>query len=92
MAYASNKKYRKEIRQALDNKFLQTALANFTGNYPQSRKNAFNGKNIEELVHGIADLKRKSVSRINELYSLFKQKAHEHGVTVHLAADAEEAQ
>lgn len=91
MAYSSNKKYRKEIRQALDNKFLQAALGNFTGNYPQSRENAFNGKNIEELIYGIADLKRKSVSRINELYLLFKQKAHEHGVIVHLAADAKEA-
>ena len=71
MAYSSNKKYRKEIRQALDNKFLQATLGNFTGNYPQSRENAFNGKNIEELVHGIAELKRKSVSRINELYSQY---------------------
>ena len=91
MVYSSNKKYRKDIKQALDNKFLQAALDSFTGNYPQSRKNAFNGKNIEELVNGIADLKRKSVSHINELYSLFKQKALEHGVIVHLAADAEEA-
>jgi iron-sulfur cluster protein len=91
MAYSSNRKYRKEIRQALDNKFLQAALGNFTGNYPQSRENAFNGKNIEELINGIGGLKRKSVSHINDLYSLFKQKAHENGTIVHLAADAEEA-
>ncbi|MCE5345559.1 MAG: LUD domain-containing protein [Bacteroidales bacterium] len=91
MAYTSNKKYRKEISHALDDKFLQTALGNFTSNYPQSRENAFNGKNIEELIHGITDLKRKSVSHINELYSLFKQKATEHGAIIHLASDAEEA-
>lgn len=91
MAYSSNKKYRKEIRRALDNEFLQAALGNFTGSYPQTRKNAFDGKNIEELVHGIADLKRESVPRINELYSLFKKRAQELGVTIHLAADAKEA-
>jgi len=91
MAYTSNKKYRKEIRRALDNEFLQTALGNFTGNYSQSRENAFKGKDVEELVHGITDLKRKSVSRIDELFSLFESKAVGHGVIVHRAADAEEA-
>lgn len=91
MAYSSNKKYRKDIRQALDDEFLQTALSNFTSNFPQSRNNAFEGKNIGELVHEIAAIKKKSISHIGELYSLFKQKASEHGVIVHLASDAEEA-
>lgn len=49
------------------------------------------GKNIEELVRDITELKRKSVSRIEELFSLFKSKAVEHGVIIHRAADAEEA-
>jgi iron-sulfur cluster protein len=91
MAYSSNRKYRKEISLALDNEFLQAALSKFTGDYPQSRENAFQGKNVEKLVHEIADLKRKSVCHIKKLYSLFKQKAEEHGVIVHLAANAEEA-
>lgn len=91
MAHSSNKKYRKEIRQAINNKFLQTALCNFTFNYPKSRENAFSGKNIDKLVLGITELKRKSVSHIDDLFSLFTQKAQESGIIVHLAVDAMEA-
>ena len=91
MAYASNNSYRKSIRQALDDKFLQAILENFTRNYPVSRQAAFAGKEIQKLIDQTAEIKKRSVLKLDELYDQFRMKAEELGVRVHLARTAEDA-
>jgi iron-sulfur cluster protein len=91
MAYSSNKRYRKEIRNVLEDDFIQQSLKKFTYEYPKSRLNAFNGKDIDLLIQEVSDIKRESVSKLGELFSMFRQKAEGKGAIIHMAHDAAEA-
>jgi iron-sulfur cluster protein len=83
--------YKKQLKRALENKFLGTALANFAAAFPAARANAFAGLDFEELRRGIAEAKDQALPNIMELYAEFKANAERAGVKVHLAQTAFEA-
>ncbi|BBO81581.1 (Fe-S)-binding protein [Desulfosarcina ovata subsp. sediminis] len=87
----SLKAYKANVDKALRNRFQRQALDNFAVAYPTGRANAFAGMNIAELVDKVADIKDRTLSRMDELYAQFKANAEKKGIHVHLAATALEA-
>ena len=85
------KEYRAELREALDNDFLRTAMDNFAKAYPAGRERAFAGQDVKARIRDVVKIKKSAISRMNELFNTFKQKAEAVGVTVHLARTAAEA-
>lgn len=87
----NSKDYKKQINQALGKKFLGKTLDNFALSYKVSRKNAFEGIDLDGLIKEIAAGKDDSISNLETLFERFKANAEAGGVTVHLAADAQQA-
>lgn len=85
------KEYKCELREALDNDFLRTAMDKFAVAYRASRANAFKDMDLAGLVDEIAQAKDESVSQMDELFQQFKEQAEKAGVKVHLAATADDA-
>ncbi|MBG0775671.1 MAG: LUD domain-containing protein [Desulfovibrionaceae bacterium] len=83
--------YRDELKGALSNEFLRKAMDNFAVAYRGSRVRAFTGIDVETLVSQIATAKDASISRLDQLFAEFKEKAEKAGVHVHLARTAQEA-
>ncbi|HMA84072.1 MAG TPA: LUD domain-containing protein [Desulfosalsimonadaceae bacterium] len=77
--------YRKELREALENKFQKTALDNFAVAYREGRAKNFAGIDRAELIRQIASAKDAAMGQMDELYARFKQAAEAAGATVHLA-------
>ncbi len=92
MQEAKNLKvYKKEVDDALQNKFLRTAMDNFAVAYRTGRANAFAGIDIEALVSDIAEAKDFAIAHMDELFEEFKTNAEKTGIHVHLAKTAQEA-
>ncbi len=87
----SLREYRRRMRQALENKFLGQAMDNFAVAYRASRARAFSGVDVEQLVSRIASIKDQASAQLDKLLETFRDKATAAGATVHLAADASEA-
>ncbi|MFO7930412.1 MAG: LUD domain-containing protein [Desulfosalsimonas sp.] len=87
----SLRQYRRELRDAMGEDFQRRALDNFVKAYRQGREKNFAGTDLQGLVKKIGDYKDQSISRLEELFLEFKQKAEEKGVQVHLAANDLEA-
>jgi len=85
-----NKKFRKKVREALDNQPLRTALDNFARAYPQARESAYKGINFEYLREKIEKIKTDSVEDFENLARRFEQKVTERGGFFHHAADGED--
>lgn len=83
--------YLQEIEESLGNEFQRKALDTFAVAYRTGRANAFAGMDVKGLVSEIAKAKDDALSRMDELYSRFKEKAESMGVQVHLARTAYEA-
>ncbi len=85
------KMYRQECDESLGNDYLRTALDKFAIAYKDSRSKAFEGFDVVQLIHEIAQMKDDVLLNLDGLYEQFKQKAEAGGVTVHYAKDADEA-
>ncbi|UCH97821.1 MAG: LUD domain-containing protein, partial [Candidatus Aminicenantes bacterium] len=85
-----NKKFRKKIKNALDNPALRNALGNFAQSYPQARENAYKGINFEHLRDQIEKIKTTAIQNIKELARQFEEKVTERGGKVYRAADGQE--
>ena len=83
--------YKKRLRQALDNKFLRSAMGTFATAYKEAQARIFQGVDVEALRREIARGKDEALPRLEELYEAFKAKAEAAGAKVHLAATAHEA-
>lgn len=83
--------YLREIEESLGNEFQRKALDTFAVAYREGRANAFAGMDIKGLVNEIAQAKDDALSRMDELYAQFKEKAESMGVQVHLAETASQA-
>jgi iron-sulfur cluster protein len=83
--------YHVQIRNALGNQFLRTALGNFASAYKISRQKAFEGIDLERKRAELAAAKDQSLKRLPELFAEFKRNAEARGTIVHLAHTAEEA-
>ncbi|MBI9110598.1 L-lactate dehydrogenase (quinone) large subunit LdhH [Maridesulfovibrio ferrireducens] len=85
------KEYKGQVREALGNDFLRTAMDNFAIAYRTSRANAFKEIDDKALIKDIAKAKACSTANIDELFVKFKEEAEKNGAVVHLAATAKEA-
>jgi len=85
------KEYRSQLKKALKNEFLGITLDNFATSYRISRAKAFEGINLEDLIHEIAEGKDASIPYLEDLFSQFKSRAEAAGVKIHVAQTAMEA-
>ncbi|MGA9754604.1 MAG: L-lactate dehydrogenase (quinone) large subunit LdhH [Desulfobaccales bacterium] len=83
--------YKKRLKQALDNKFLRSAMGTFATAYKDAQARIFQGVDVEALRREIARGKDEALPRLEELYETFKARAEAAGAKVHLAATAHEA-
>lgn len=87
----NNKAYKEQIKETLQQKFLQQTLNNFATSYRGSREKAFSGMDLEGLRNQIACAKDAALPQLETLFSQFKENAEAAGVHVHVAKTAQEA-
>lgn len=87
----SGSEYRKQLDEALEDKFLRATLDNFAVAYRANRETIFREVDEQGLIAQIAEAKDDACRRMEELYAQFKEQAEKRGVRVHRAATAEEA-
>ena len=87
----SPRDYHRQIADALDDSFLRRTLDKFAVEYRASRDAVFGEIEGESIIRRIADTKDNTAKHLEELYVQFKAEAENRGVTVHRAADADEA-
>ncbi len=83
--------YRQQISAALNDQFLRQAMDNFAVAYRGSRQAVFEGLDPDAMAEAIADMKDRSLGRLEALFDQFKQRAESNGITVHWARDADQA-
>ncbi len=87
----SFRSYKHRLDSALDNRFLRQAMDKFAVAYRTSRQNAFAGMNVKALVQQVADAKAGAIRNNAALLRQFTAKALAHGIHVHVADTAEDA-
>ena len=85
------KEYHGQIQEALDDKFLRATLDKFAVEYKANRVRIFEGMDVDELVHEVAEIKDDAAQHMMELFAKFKEEAEKRGVHVHLASTGAEA-
>ncbi len=85
------KSYKRQLKEALGDKFLRTALDNFNTAYRENRPNVYQGIDFEGIRDKIAAGKDASLPLLKELFKEFKENAEAAGTKVHVARDAGEA-
>ncbi|MGA6926350.1 MAG: L-lactate dehydrogenase (quinone) large subunit LdhH [Desulfosarcina sp.] len=85
------KDYKKDVKGALNNRFLREAMDKFAVAYRTSRVNAFQDMDVQGLVAEIAAAKDAAIGQMDTLYETFKANAERIGIHVHLARTAEDA-
>ena len=85
------KSYKKQLKKALSDQFLRTALDNFNSAYRENRSVVYEGIDFEGIKKEIAAEKDSALSRLIELFEAFKIHAEAAGVNVHVAEDAKQA-
>jgi len=83
--------YKHRLDTALKNRFLRQAMDKFAVAYRTSRQNAFAGMDVDALIQQVADVKAGAVRNNTALLKQFTQKALAHGIHVHVADTAEDA-
>jgi len=85
------KSYRKQLKEALGDQFLRSALDKFNTVYRQNRPAVYQGVDFEGIRDEIAAGKDAALPRLAELYESFKAHAEAAGVSVHRANTSREA-
>jgi iron-sulfur cluster protein len=85
------KSYKKQLKEALSDQFLRTALDNFNCAYRENRSAVYEGIDFEGIKKEIAAGKDAALPRLMELFEAFKTHAEAAGVKVHAAKDAKQA-
>jgi L-lactate utilization protein LutB len=85
------KSYKKELKEALCDQFLRTALDNFNTAYRENRSAVYEGIDFEGVKKDIAAGKDAALPRLLDLFEEFKTHAESTGVKVHTAKDAKQA-
>ncbi|HSL61386.1 MAG TPA: LUD domain-containing protein [Desulfotignum sp.] len=83
--------YKHRLDKALDNRFLRQAMDRFAVAYRTSRQTAFQGIDVDALVREVADIKAGAIKNNAALLKAFIEKAAAHGIQVHVAQTAEDA-
>lgn len=82
---------KQNVRQALDNDNLRTALGNFGEDYPRARQAAYANIDFEALRSIISATKGGAAEDMERLASEFTRVAEARGATVYRASTAQEA-
>jgi len=85
------KSYKKQLKEALADKFLRTALDNFNTAYRENRAEVYRGIDFDDIRDQIAAGKDAALPRLIELFEEFKACAEAAGAKVHVAKDARES-
>lgn len=85
------KTYQGEVRTALGNDFLRSAMDKFAVAYRDARERAFKGMDKASLIKDVARRKDDAIAHMDQLFEQFKAMAHEKGIFVHMAEDAQHA-
>ncbi|MBW1841092.1 MAG: LUD domain-containing protein [Deltaproteobacteria bacterium] len=85
------KSYKKQLKAALSDPFLRTAMDNFNTAYRENRSMVYDGIDFEGISKEIAAEKDAALSRLSELLEEFKANAEASGARVHVARDARAA-
>jgi len=85
------KSYKKQIKEALADKFLRTAMGNFNTAYRENRIEVYKGIDFDDIRDQIAAGKDAVLPRLMELFEEFKACAESAGAKVHVAQNAREA-
>ncbi len=85
------KSYKKQLRAALKDKFLRSALDKFNTVYRENRPKVYEGIDFDSIRDEIAAGKDAALPRIAELFEAFKANAEAAGAHVHSAKDAGQA-
>ncbi len=86
---AESRQHRQQVRQALDDKFLQTALKRAHSAYVTARASAMEGFDLEASRNDVRAIKERCISGMDALFARFRQEAENVGAVVHEAADGE---
>jgi len=85
------KSYKKQLKEALCDQFLRTALDNFNNAYRENRSAVYEGIDFQGIKKEIAAGKDAALTRLLELFETFKAHAEAAGVNVHTAKNAKQA-
>ncbi len=85
------KSYKKQLKQALQDKFLRKALGNFNASYRANRAGVYADTDFDTIKQEIAAEKDAAMPRLQSLMRAFKEHAEAAGTHVHVAKDAVEA-
>jgi iron-sulfur cluster protein len=85
------KSYKKQLKKALSDQFLRTAMDNFNTAYRENRPAVYEGIDFEGIKKEIAAGKDSALPRLIELFEAFKTHSEAAGVKVHVAEDAKQA-
>jgi len=85
------KSYKKQLKEALSDQFLRTALDNFYTAYRENRPAVYDGIDFERLKKELAAEKDGALPYLEELYEEFKVHAQTAGAKVHVAKNARQA-
>ncbi len=83
--------YKKQLIEALADKFLRTALDNFHTAYKENRPGVYEGIDFESIREQIAAGKDAALSQLMTMFDEFKIHAEAAGATVHSAKNAKQA-
>lgn len=85
------KSYKKQLKEALSDQFLRTALDNFNSAYRENRSAVYEGIDFERIKKEIAAEKDAALPILIKLFEAFKAHAEAAGVKMHAAKDAKQA-
>jgi iron-sulfur cluster protein len=85
------KTYKKQLKEALGDTFLRTALQNFNTAYRENRPLVYKDIDFEGIKNEIAAGKDAALPQLIDLFEEFKVNAEAAGAKVHVAKNAREA-
>ncbi len=85
------KSYKKQLRDALNDTFLRSALDKFNTAYRENRPNVYKDIDFNGIRDEIAHSKDRMIPHLEELFHEFKRNARKAGVKIHRARDADQA-
>ena len=87
----SKTSYKKEIRKALSDPFLRSALERFSDACREGRSSAYEGLDFQGMRDDLSATKEALPASFEALFQEFKKNAEKAGARVHFAKDAQEA-
>lgn len=88
---SESKSHRKQVRDALSDKGLQTALKRASAAYSVARESAMEGFDLSASQDQIRAIKERTTADLDSLFARFKTEAEKVGVVVHEAGTGADA-